>query len=577
MARSFLLLDFPERLRGWQKILPYALLLSITFTLYSASLYFQFVWDDVAYVTKNYRIQGLDWVHVRAFWTGTYLGHYAPVQHSLLALLYSLFGIDPFGYHLAQLVLHGACVCLVYILLRKLESARIALLACLLFVVHPANVETVAWVSENKSTLAFFFFLLSFFCFIRMRERERWIDGVLAGLFLVLSVLAKINTVVAPAVFFLYDYKQGSSLKNWRWRSLLPFFAISGLFVLIHLRVAHGSVQSMDSEYYGGLAVHLMNLPLLLSFYLQMIVFPYSLSAWEMFPAQEHLTWLVVLGWAGLFALAGVLVRSNRRTQFWGLWIFVFLLPVLQIVPFPIWVADRYLYIPAIGGFVLIGTWFFRAWESVRRAWLRWALGFAMAAAILLLAWRTERQVPVWTNDLTLWTATTQTCMMSAYCHMNLSLALLQDGQRERGIREMLRASELRQGPRVLERLGDVFTQAAHDYRQAVIAYNMALQQTGPSPISAVYGKLARAHYLAGDLEEAKRVIETGKTVNPNDPDLWIADGFVKWKEGDWDEARLSFRRSLGIARRTSNTAAFFTEFLGRPGEVGKMLSDLRQ
>ena len=142
-----MVLDFPERLNSRSRFLPYALLLSIAFALYGPSLYYELVWDDFYYVNTNYRIQGLTEPQLKAVWTATYLGHYAPVHHTFLALLYQIAGTDPFVYHLAQLLLHAACVLLLYRILARIESPRIALLASLLYSVHPTAVETVAWVS----------------------------------------------------------------------------------------------------------------------------------------------------------------------------------------------------------------------------------------------------------------------------------------------------------------------------------------------------------------------------------------------------------------------------------------------
>ena len=568
------LLDLSGRGLGWQRFISYTLLLSVTFALYGVTVYYGFVWDDFTYVVRNYRIRGLDWIHIQEVWTNTFLGHYAPVQHTFLAVVYFFSGLDPIGYHLGQLLVHAGCVCLLYCILEKMESPRVALAATLLFAVHPANIETVAWISETKSTLAFLFFLLSFWFFMRLRERERWQDGVLSGLFLILSVLAKINTVVAPAIFLAYDYRQGTPLPKFKWRSLAAFVLISGVFTGIHLTAFHGTPSTLASGYLGGPATHLMNLPLLLFFYLKMIVYPHPISAWEMMSVQLQWNWMVALGWVGFAGLAWILLRSRREAQFWGLWIFIFLLPVLQIIPFPIWVADRYLYIPAIGGFVIIARFFFQAADRLRR-WPRLALEAAMLFAALLLAWATTRHLPIWQNDLTLWTATTPTCMTSGYCHMNLGLALLEAGQVERGMRELIRAVELRPGPQQLERLGDAYTLTAHDYRQAVIAYTMARDAEGQDPGSTIYAKLARVHFYAGQWEEARRAIDEGKRVNPTDPNLWIADGFVLWKRGMREEARVSLQRALAMARPRSDMPEFLTDFWRNPAEVAQILSDL--
>ena len=170
----------------------------------------------------------------------------APVQHTYLAAIYEIFGLDPVGFHLGQLLTHSVVVCLIYRLVDELEQPGVALAASLLYAVHPTNIETVAWVSESKSTLSFLFCLLSFLFFIQMRKQFSWASAIGAGLCLALSLLAKINTVVLPAIFLLYDYKQGATWRTLRWKSLLPYFLISGLMTLIHLRAFHGSTDAME-------------------------------------------------------------------------------------------------------------------------------------------------------------------------------------------------------------------------------------------------------------------------------------------------------------------------------------------
>jgi tetratricopeptide (TPR) repeat protein len=295
-----------------------------------------------------------------------------------------------------------------------------------------------------------------------------------------------------------------------------------------------------------------------------------------MFPIQAQFNWLIALGWLGLAAVGFLLSRANRGTQFWALWFFVCLLPVLQIVPFPIWVADRYLYIPLVGGLMLVSRFLFGVLERLPRPSLRWALQTGVLAAVFSLAWKTHAHLPVWRDDLTLWEATTPTCIKSPYCNMELGLTLLQNGQTERGMRALIRSVELGGRSQMLERLGDAYTLTAQDYRQAVIAYQMAAGQEGPRRGSEIHGKLARVHYLSGNLDAAKEAVEQGKQLSPTDPGVWIANGFVLWKEGKWDEARVSLRRALALAGGTPNSARFFTEFMGRPAEVGQILADLR-
>lgn len=571
-------LGFADGLTSWRQILPYALLLSVTVALYGSSLYFDFVWDDVAYVEKNFRVQGLSLMHFRAFWTGAYLAHYAPMHHTLLAILYHFSALEPFGYHLGQVLLHAACLGVLYFLLKKMGSARIAFLASLLFAVYPPNTETVAWISETKSTLAFLFFLLSFWFFVRLRADGGWRDGLLCALFLVLSMLAKINTVVAPAVFLLYDYQQGYRFTKSRLASLAGYFLLSAAMTGVHLRVSYeGSQQVLEGAYFGGLGVHLLNLPLLVLFYARMVVVPYPLSAWHMFPVHQQMDAVAGAAWIALLGLAWLVYRSNRNIQFWSLWFLVFLLPVLQIVPFPIWVADRYLYIPAIGPFVLASQGFFWIADRLGKLWQRVGWEVAMSAVLVVFAAYTARHGEIWRDDLVLWETTAKTCPTSAYCHSNLGIALLKRNQVERGVKELIRAVELRDAPRYLVNLGDAYSLSLGDYRQALLAYRMALERSGAHGVSAeFYARIARANVLAGQLEEADQFIQAGLRENATEPSLWVVNSFLKWKQGDLRESLLSARRALAVTGQTSGAAGLMYHYWGDAGEVGKLLAALR-
>ena len=561
---------------SWHPVLPYAALLTVTFLLYGTTIYFQFVWDDVVYVTQNYRVQGLSWAHLRAVWTETYLGHYAPVQHTFLAILHHFSGMDPFGYHLGQFLVHAACACLLYFVLTKVESRPVAFLASLLFAIHPANIETVAWVSETKSTLAFLFFLLSFWAFLRLRASNRWRDLIWCALFLILSLLAKINTVVAPAIFLLYEYREGFTLQIRRVASLLVLFLISAAMVVVHLFSFHGTEAVMESSYYGGLLVHLQNMPFLLFFYVRMVIFPHPLSAWQMFRIYDQFTWQVAAAWIGLLGTIWLFVRANRNVQFWGLWFLVFLGPVLQIIPFPIFVADRYLYIPAIGLFVLGARFFLQIWERLAQPSRQLAWGALLCAVLVGYAWHTHSHLPIWRNDQLLWDATVKTCMTSPYCHANHGQALLQAGQTERGVKELIRAVEIRPAPRYLVFLGDAYTLLLRDYRQATIAYDMALEASGVYANSLLYAKQARAYIMAGRLNEARAAIEAGGKKNANDPNLLVVNGFLQWKLGNLEEARGSLRKALAVTGQNSNVAGFLYPYWGNPADIGRLLSDLR-
>lgn len=597
MDERISLLEFPERIVSWQRVLPYAVLVSATLALYGPSLYFDFAWDDTNYILDNYWIQSLSLEHLREIWTRSYLGNYAPLHHMAMALVYSFSGLEPFAYHLTQVVLHTACVCLLYFVLKEIESPRVAWLASLLFAVYPPNIENVAWASEIKTTMALLFFLLSFWAFHRLRQKGHWGYGGGSASFLLLSFLSKINTVVAPAIFLLYDYKKEQPWNKRLVASLLPFFLLGAAFTGVHYLSSYGMSQAspqllVDSAltdirlspsqelggYFGGLGVHLLNLPLYLLFYIRMVVFPYPLSAWHMFSVHAQLDGTVAAAWIGLLALAWIVYRSPRDVQFWMLWFFLFLLPVLQIIPNAIWVADRYLYVPVIGAFVLISKLVFHVLDRLVKLGSRLAWEAAVSCLLLAFAWQTHNHLPVWRNDLSLWSATLRTCMTSAYCHYRLGTALL-DGRAEvePAVRELSQAAQIRPVPLYLIALGDALTDNAGDYERALQAYRIA-QQSG-RPLSVTFlAKTAKAHYLSGNREQAMGDIATGQRIQPDNSALLIVEGFVQWKLGKREAAREALRKGLALNAvnpQAAHAARFLNDYWKRPAEVGRLLADL--
>ena len=597
MERRSSVFELPESSALWRQSLPYVLLLSATFTLYSSVTYFDFVIDDFNYIVENFTIWDLSSRHLRSIWSNPFFGQYAPLHHTLLAAIYSVSGLDPVGYHVVQLLLHGACVCLLYFVLKAVESARIALLACLLFVVFPPNLETVAWVSETKSTLAFLFFLLSFFFFHRFLTSSRWPDAVFCALFLVLSLLSKINTLVAPAIFFLYVWKRRDAWNRRTVGSLAALSLISVAFTILTLHYSAGSIAGAPDRlfdgailenpavqldfskgYFGGFLVHLLNLPQFLLFYVRMLVFPHPLSFWHMVAIHTELNWAIGLAWIGLLALLWLLYRSPRERQFWMLWFVLFLLPILQLVPNPTWVADRYLYVPAVGAFVLGARLFFKVLDRIRQSWARVGWEAAMGVVLFAFAWQTHLALPAWRSEVSVWEAATKaTCAQSAFCHFHWGKALLQEEKVDLGLRQLIEAVRLRPSPPYLIYLGDGFVDGPGDSGQALRAYAAAYEAAGRLPLF-VTAKVAKAHYLAGDFQEADRIITAAMKIDPNSTPLLLVDGFLQWKLGNFETARSRLRRLLDLNSlypRASNPTQFLLYYWKRPAEVGSLMADL--
>jgi len=371
---------------------------------YAGSFGGGFVSDDVQGVGENPLLRSLAPTNLRAIAVSFEAGlNYIPLTTLSLALDYHFWSLTPAGYHASNLAMHVTNALLIYLLLLRLgEPGGLALTVALLWALHPAQVESVAWISERKNVLSTLFFLLAFHVYLRFSERPR------AGTYLLLlalfacALLSKINTIVLPAVAVAYEVTERFRLRARDLAAAVAPLAIGAVLAWVNL----AGNPSHGVAYHGGsLAVTLRTSSTVVLRYLGLVVAPAGLSSYHAVPLRP--SWLepaVLLGvvtMLGAAALAAALVARRRRGGFWIVWFFVTLSPMLNLVPFPARMADRYLYLPLLGPLVLLvlGT---RTCAATLPALRRITPALA-GAAVLACTWLTAARVPVFHDEISLW------------------------------------------------------------------------------------------------------------------------------------------------------------------------------
>ncbi len=141
---------------SWKHIgLQAGLILLVTFVTYLPVLRGGFIWDDASLTKDNRMVQARDGLY--RFWFTTEASDYYPLTSTIWWLQWRLWGKSAGGWHAVNLLLHAFNVLLIWMVLRRLRIPG-AWLAALLFAVHPVNVSTVAWISEQKNTLSLLVF-----------------------------------------------------------------------------------------------------------------------------------------------------------------------------------------------------------------------------------------------------------------------------------------------------------------------------------------------------------------------------------------------------------------------------------
>lgn len=442
----------------WRDQVAGAALFVVAFVLYArtTSFGFQITWDDADYVLNNPYIKDFTLANIVSLFDRPYVGLYGPVQMLTYMIDYRIWGLDPSGFHLTNVLMHAANVVLAFFVLRRLTGRfQLAFFAALIFAVHPLNVENVAWVAQRKALVSAFFVLGSALCYLRYREpvsagRMNYIFSlVLFGL----AVFAKGTVMGFPAILLSYEFLMRDR-EDRRFRPLVPFFVISlfavaaTLWATVTTDVVGGGPE-ITAEFLFGLVYPTM-LPVWWE-YIRMLLIPVGLSAYYIpTPRGSFLDPVVlaaILGW--IVVLERIFFRASREVRFWFLWAVIFFAPTAGLVPWIVYYADRYMYLPGIGFYVMVGMAAAWGYARIHSRWAatadfgRAASIVAMAGVALVYGSLTYQRSAVWESELSLWEHTTRVSPEFSDGHLNLGAANLRAGRLDEAEVAYRRAHEL--------------------------------------------------------------------------------------------------------------------------------------
>ena len=329
---------------------------------------FLYFWDDQWVVMNYYTEGGFNIENIWAIFTEFYHGQYSPLNESLYLILYSLFGYDPFAFHLASLLIHFINVLLVFkcvILLFEMRSKMevkyytgIAFLTALLFAIHPFNVESVAWMSASKVLVYALYYLIATYFFIRYLQKNKIIYLVFTAVFFIFSFLGKEQAVTFPVWMLLIYWIAGYSFKDKKvWLTTLPFIclALLGGVVTMLSQSATGGGELSEAPSY---LIWQRFVYACYSFceYLFKCILPFKLSYLYPFPTiigDPLPTWLLVYPLLVIVSVASFwkYLVSNKVLFCSLIFFFIHIAVTLHIISLSRFavVADRYVYIASTG------------------------------------------------------------------------------------------------------------------------------------------------------------------------------------------------------------------------------------
>jgi Flp pilus assembly protein TadD len=433
----------------------------LTFAVYLPALQNGFVWDDVQYITSNSFIRSINGNLFKTAFLTFQADNWHPLAWISHAVDYSIWGLNPLGHHLTNIILHAINTMLVVLLLMQLVevfltsetknshrspvlSQRQVLFACgisgLLFGLHPLHVESVAWISERKDLLCALFFLLSVIVYVKaVRRMEHGAEGLggsaksmghgaeykklplnamLTTLcFFVLALLSKPMAVTLPVVLLILDWFPFGRIQSMRtfWTASvekLPLFVLTLISSTLTI-MAQKTGGAMDMMQPVPLSTRLLVASRSLIAYLGKMIVPVDLVPYYPYPEKvpllspEYLVSIVLV--VGITVLCITIAKRQKLwLAAWGYFV-VTLLPVIGIIQVGNQaMADRYSYLPSLGLFFIIGLVVAMTFEKItasRKSGVLVKVAGAVAAVVFVtsMSYATIRQIGVWRNGGTFW------------------------------------------------------------------------------------------------------------------------------------------------------------------------------
>jgi len=528
--------------------------------------------DDHVYITENQHVQsGLTLKGVTWAFTTTHAANWHPLTWISHMLDCQLYGLNPSGHHLTNLVFHIASALLLFLVLERMTGSlwRSGFVAAL-FALHPLHVESVAWVAERKDVLSTFFWMLTMWTYIRYVEGPKLNRYLLVLLFFTLGLLSKPMLVTLPFVLLLLDYwplrrfqfAQSSGISKFPTpKPINPSNQSSMILRLVREKApffilcAISSILTIFAQQKGGAVISLENYPIenrianaLVSYvgYIEKMIWPRHLAIF--YPHQEMLPiWKIVGSGLLLVCVSVLVIRAVRKHPylvvgwFWYLGTLIPMIGLVQVGEQAM--ADRYTYVPLIGLFIMM------AWgvPDILAGWRfrKVVLSISTGLLLSLLMIVTNLQVKHWQNDITLFEHTLAATSNNFTIHYNLGLVLDRQGKTQEAIAHYAEALRIKPDfVRAHNNLGLVLV--GQGKTQEAIAHYAEALRIKPDYAQA-HNNLGLVLVGQGKTQEAIAHYAEALRIKPDYAEAYNNLGIVLARQGKTQEAVAHFAEALRI------------------------------
>jgi Tfp pilus assembly protein PilF len=440
-------------------VITFVILFLLAFLPYSNIFFNWFVYDDSFLVVSNPYVHSFRYLR-QIFTTSAWSfygaqgisNYYRPIMSFEFLLSYQIAGAVPFSFHMVSILLNGIAVWLVFLILRRLNDERVALVAAGLFALHPIHTEPVAWIASVGDLNLAVFYLGTFLFYLKLPESKAraWPRAMMCISF-ALALLSKETAMTLPVLVMLFEHfyrgDRSTTTLQEKFSRYSALWIVAALYLTARAAIMGGIAAVVIRP---NLSWHdtVLSAIALIGSYLGKLIWPARLSAFYAFHPSQHFTDTnVLLGLAG-FALSAILFaalwKRSHMVSFAFAWVFLPLGPVMNARWMPAGVyGERYLYLPSVGFCWLLAWGAVQLWKgsvpSVPRLAAR-AVPALLCMVALAYAVRTVSRNREWGDEAMLYRGATETQDDSSVIRTNLGSTAINRGNLGLAEREWLEA-----------------------------------------------------------------------------------------------------------------------------------------
>lgn len=522
-------------------------LFSFSFAIYYPSLTYEFLaWDTRAYVVNSPMIRSLAWENIWQMFTSLYHSNWHPLTWFSYALDYAFYGLNPWGFHLTNLLWHSANSVLFFLfslqLLKLHHTAKfpltpshadnkrqfwVAALAALWFGIHPQHVESVVWIAERKDVLSLFFSLLTLMLHLRYIQSRHLKHYLLSLLCFCLALMAKPMAVTLPVILLLLDIYPANRTRftaSQNSESLLkllvekiPFFLGSAIDAWLTLLAQQQAIVNIEHISFIPRLINAFNS---LITYLSKFILPLTLS--PLYPFDPNLldNPLSLVAFPAVLMIGGSAFYAWHKRHFvWAIMLLFYvisLLPVLGIIQVGGQAsADRYAYFPTLPFYLMLAAgciqWLWHT-NRVHRA------GAALSILCISLGFgtMTVQQSKIWENDLIFWSYIASYAPNFSVTQINLASAYYERKHYATALEHYKQALLYSNDGMIYYHLALAYAQTG-DFENAIGICNDLITYKVVTGVSSdkLHYVLGMTHLQAGHYPEARQALQQALELNP--------------------------------------------------------------